>query len=294
MSWVSRGRLAAPRDAASRIGGCDAAGRVGPAVERSAALVGSGAGCAGGRGVVRRSRSVAVSPEPAAGSAVLGVRRSGAVAGGGATTSVGWGRVVRVPGCRLAVLGDAGSSVGGRGAAGRGRSAVERPGSAALRRSPGREGSGAAATGVCGGGVVARWTPGRMSAAPADAVSRAAGCGVAARAPLVVVLRARDAAVAGAVGCPAGPAAVAAGLRLDQGVGRGARPGVGAAASTSRSAAGSAVTLAGRASAAAMAAFSSATVSVASAITRSRRATMARISASSRGDGRLIALSCSP
>ncbi|MBF6412067.1 hypothetical protein [Nocardia cyriacigeorgica] len=54
------------------------------------------------------------------------------------------------------------------------------------------------------------------------------------------------------------------------------------------------MTLVDVASAAAMAAFSSATVSVASAITRSRRATMARISASSRGDGRLIALSCSP
>ncbi|TLF74890.1 hypothetical protein [Nocardia cyriacigeorgica] len=65
------------------------------------------------------------------------------------------------------------------------------------------------------------------------------------------------------------------------------------AASTSGFAAGAAVMLADWASAAAMAAFSSATVAVASAITRSKRVTMARISARSVGDGRLIALSCS-
>lgn len=138
-----------------------------------------------------------------------------------------------------------------------------------------------------GGGAV------RRSVAMSE-VARSAVLGGAASTARVpeVVARVPEVAVPCARGAVA-PAAVAAGLRLDQGVGRGARSGAGVAASTSGFAAGAALTLTGGASAAAMAAFSSATVSEAWAITRSRRVTIARISARSRGDGWLIALSCS-
>lgn len=165
----------------------------------------------------------------------------------------------------------------------------------------------AGASVFCGRGPLVRVLPGCRPAPGSGLGDATVACGAGVAASTVEgseaaarVLSARSAGGA-AVRYPSRPASGAADLRLDQGVGPGARPAgcpiVGAAAPTIGSAVeapATSTTLADCASAAAMAAFSSATVSVASAITRSKRATVARISARSMGDGRLIALSCSP